>query len=45
MKTAFLECGLTTLETRIRIGDQKQFKTVNSCKDIDGNMFFNFKGQ
>ena len=33
------ECGLTTVEKRLR-GDQTEvFKTLNGCENIDRNMF------
>ena len=40
-----LQCGLTTLETRILRGDQIEvFKIVNGYEDVDRNMFFKLKG-
>ena len=43
-ESRLLECGLTTLETRILRGDQTEvFKIVNGYEDIDRNMFFKLK--
>ena len=40
----FLQCGLTTLETRRLRGDHIElFKIVNGYEDVDRNMFFKLK--
>ena len=43
-ESRLLECGLTTLDTRILRGDQIEvFKIMNGYEDTDRNMFFNLK--
>ena len=37
------ECGLTTLETRLRGVQIKVFKILNGYENIDRNMFFSLK--
>ena len=40
----FLQCGLTTLETRgLRVDQIEVFKIVNGYKDVGRNMFFKLK--
>ena len=43
-KSRLLQCGLTTLETKILRGDQiGVFKIVNGYGDVDRNMFIKLK--
>ena len=43
-ESRLLQCGLTTLETRILRGDQIEvFKIVNGYEGVDRNMFFKLK--
>ena len=43
-ESRFLQCGLTTQDTRRLRGDQIQvFKIVNGYEDVDRNMFFKLK--
>ena len=43
-ESCLLQCGLTTLKTRILRADQIEvFKVMNGYEDVDGNVMFKLK--